>query len=524
MQKKILFGKEAREKIKKGVNVMADAVSVTLGASGKNVLIGGSFVQDYNTYHMNTRVTKDGVSVAKEIYLDDPVENRGALLLREASEKTMLQCGDGTTTTVVLARAIVNEGLELIEKGANSVELKRGIDAAVEIVLEKLKKMATPIGGNIQKIKQIATIAANNDSSIGDLIAEAFEKIGSDGVINIEESLNDKTEIKVTEGVKIDNGWLIPNFNTNKSKNICELQDPIILLYEKSISKISQIKRVVEHSASTRRPLFICCNDMDGEALAFLVVNTQSLNGKLPAIQACVIKSPSFGQNRIDEMEDLAVFVGGTFVSELKGITLEKMSMSNLGGAKKIVISKDQTIIVEGNKDEKEFEDYINNLKMNHAQAEGEEKEKIEKRIARLTGGIAVISVGGATEVEMKERRDRVDDSIRATKSALSEGYIAGGGTSFIRIGDTGNDIINKALIAPLRQICENGGQDSNMIIHQVQNAKENFGYNVKSDCIENLVFNGIIDPVKVLRSCITNAASVATMILTSECVIVDIY
>lgn len=526
MQKRIVFGNEAREKLKKGVNTIADAVSVTLGYSGKNVLIGGSYVQDYNTYHLKTRVTKDGVSVAKEIYLDDPVENRGALLLREASEKTMLACGDGTTTTVVIARAIVNEGLKMIEHGANSVELKRGIDAAVEIVLNRLKDLANPISDDIEKIRHIATIAANNDSSIGDLIAEAFAKIGNDGVINIQESMSDKTEIKITEGVKVDNGWLVPHFNTNKSKNECELIDPIIILYERSISKISQIKKIVEYANQVRRPIFFCCNDMDGEALSFLVINTQSLNGKLPALQgACVIKCPSFGTSRTEEMEDLAVSVGGTFISELKGLSLEKMSMSMAGRAEKIIITKDQTIIVEGGKNKEEFEDYMNNLQMNKVEAEGEEKEKIEKRIARLTGGIAVISVGGATEVEMKERKDRVDDSIRATKSAIAEGYVPGGGTSFAKIGNVGNDIVNAALLAPLRQICENAGQDASVIINEVQgHPDKNMGYNVKSDCIENLVVHGVIDPIKVLRNCIINAASVATMILTSECVIVDQY
>lgn len=526
MQKRILFGKEAREKLLKGVNTLADAVSVTLGYSGKNVLIGGSFVENYNTYHLPTRVTKDGISVAREIYLDDPIENRGALLLREASQKTMTECGDGTTTSVVMARAIVVEGMKLIEQGANSVELKRNIDAAVEIVLNRLKELATPVSDDIEKIRHIATIAANNDSSIGDLIAEAFSKIGNDGVINIQESLSDKTEIKITEGVKVDNGWLVPNFNTNKPKNECELNDPIIVLYEKTISKISQIKKIVEYANQQRRPIFFCCNDMDGEALAFLIVNTQSINGKMPALPgACVIKNPSFGSNRIDEMEDLAISVGGTFISELKGLSLEKMSMSMAGSAEKVIISKDQTIIVGGGKSKDEFDEYLANLQMNRVGLEGDEKEKIEKRIARLTGGIAVISVGGATEVEMKERRDRVDDSIRATKSAIAEGYVPGAGTSFVKIGSVGNDIVNVALLAPLRQICENAGQDAAMIVNEVQgHPNKNMGYNVKSGCIEDLVIHGVIDPIKVLRNCIINAASVATMILTSEAVIVDVY
>jgi chaperonin GroEL len=535
MQKKILFAKEAREKLKKGVNVIADAVSVTLGASGKNVLIGNSYTQDYNVFHLKTRVTKDGVTVAREVNLIDPAEHRGVMMLREASEKTMSHAGDGTTSTIVLARAIVNEGLALIERGANSMELKRGIDAATEDVVEQLKAMATPIGNDIEKIRQIATIAANNDTNIGNLIAEAYAKIGSDGVINIEESLSEVTEIKVTEGVKIDSGWIVPHFNTNNPRQECELNDPIILLYEKSISKIAQLKRVVEHAASTRRPLFICCNDMDGEALAFLIVNTKPMNGKLPALNgACVIKNPSFGAGRIDEMEDLAVSVGATFVSDLKGIAIEKMSLQNLGAAKKIIISKDQTIVIEGEKDGDVYDDHINNLKMNHAQSEGDDKDKLEKRIAKLTGGIAVISVGGVTEVEMKERKDRVDDSIRATKSAIAEGYLPGAGTSLIRVHerpyfqdsdfDKGRMALFCSLKSPLIQICENGGADAGDVFSKVVNAEGSVGYNAVTGKVEDLVTSGVIDPLKVVRNALINAASVAGMIITSECLIVDDY
>lgn len=538
MQKKILFGKEAREKLRKGVNVIADAVSVTLGPSGKSVLIGGSHTENYNVYHLKTRVTKDGVSVSREVSLDDPAEHRGAMLIREASEKTMSLCGDGTTTTVVLARAIVNAGLDLIDGGANSVELKKGIDSAVEYVVEELKKMATPLKGDNERVRQVATIAANNDSVIGNLIAEAFKKIGDDGIIDIEESQKDETTVKITGGVKIDTGWLIPNFNTNQSKNECELSEPIILLYDKIINKISQIQKIVEYANKQNRSLFICCGDMEGEALAFLVINQQK-----QAIKACVVKCPGFGQSKVEAMEDLAVATGATYISDMKGITIDKMSMSNLGSAKKITISKDQTVIVEGKKDEKEFEDYTNNLRMNLAQADGDEKEKLEKRVAKLMGGIAVISVGGATETEMKEKKDRVDDSVRATKSAIAEGFVVGAGTAFLAIRaykdggeltdcEKGERTIYLSIIEPLLQICRNCGVDGNEIFKKIkQKVVYNYanndslkliGYNAKTNKIEDLLEAGVIDPVKVLRYSLINAASVAGMILTSDCLIVD--
>lgn len=528
MQKRILFSSEAREKLKKGVNVIADAVSVTLGPSGKNVLIGGSHTENFNTYHLPTRVTKDGVSVAREVSLDDPAENRGVMLIREASQKTMSECGDGTTTTVVLARALVNDGLEMIEGGANPVELKRGIDAAVDYVVAELKKVATPVKGDIERIRQVATIAANNDKSIGDLVAEAFGKIGEDGVIDIDESQKPDTTVKTTDGVKIDSGWLIPNFNTNLSKQECELNEPLILLYDKTISKISQIQKIVEFANKQNKALFICCADMEGEALAFLVINHQK-----QAIKACVVKCPGFGLSRTEAMEDLAIATGATYISDLKGMDIQKISMSSLGNAKKIVVSKEQTIIVEGNKDSYKFEDYTNNLRMNLVQAIGEEKEKIEKRVAKLLGGIAVISVGGATEVEMKERKDRVDDSIRATKSAIAEGFVAGGGTLFAKmqydssvVGDNGAGftIVFNALKSPLYQICKNSGVDPSDILEAVVANDVNWGYNAKVGSMQNLVESGVIDPIKVLRYSLINAASVAGMILTSDCLIVDIY
>lgn len=531
MQRTILFSKEARDKLLKGVNVIADAVSVTLGPSGKNVLIGGSYIQDFNTYHLPTRVTKDGVSVSREIMLDDQTENRGVMLIREASEKTMSMCGDGTTTTCVLARAIVNEGMKLVEAGANPMELKKGIDKAVDYVVEELKKIATPIGSDINKIRQIATIAANNDSEIGDLVAKAFEKIGNDGVIDIEESLTDVTEVKLTDGVKIDRGWLIPNFNTNKSKNECELLDPLILLTDKTISKISQIQKFVEHCNKNNKPFFVCCNDMDGEALAFLVINAAK-----QAIKCCVVKTPGFGASKIEEMEDLAISTGATLISDLKGTSLERATMSLLGSAKKIVVSKDQTVIVEGGKHEKDYEEYLVNLKINHAGSGGEEKEKLEKRIARLTGGIAVISVGGVTETEMKERKDRVDDSIRATKSAIAEGFVAGGGSAFFNINgwkqgvnSDGYLLVLNILQEPLKQICLNAGVDFSEKIKLLSKDKDSpffeyngLGYNAKTDKVEDLIQAGVIDPVKVLRCSLQNAASVATIILTVETTIVN--
>jgi chaperonin GroEL len=561
MKKNILFGKEARDKVKKGVNIIADAVAVTLGSNGRNVIISNSQVIDYGLYNFPVLVTKDGVTVARHIQLEDTTEDVGARMMKQASEKTMQQAGDGTTTTIVLARAIVNEGFALIEQGSNPMELKKGIDKAVEYVVEELKKQAIPIGDDFEKIKHIATVSANNDSSIGDLIAGAFEKIGKSGIIDIEESKSTLTEIKISDGFKFDKGWLIPSFITNPAKNECELIEPYILLYDKNISLIKNIAPILEKVVKERKPILIICDDMDGEALAYIAVNVAKKN-----ISACVVKSPFFGNAKRELMEDLAAVTGATFISDIKGVGIENASLNHLGFAKKIVVSKDETIIINGDKNEHEFEELHNNLQMNLTQAKGdEEKEKIETRIARLTGSVAVISVGAPTETEMRERKDRVDDAIRAVKSAISEGFIIGGGAAFLRIkpkikavainiDELPNDIsgedaikiynqtgflfkdsheierkvtegemvIFSILKSPLSQICKNAGVDESEIISKVSNENGNMGYNAKTDKIENLIDAGIIDPVKVLRCCLQNAASVATMILTAECMVVD--
>lgn len=531
MKKNILFSKDCRDKVRIGANLIADAVSVTLGPQGRNVLISESFLHDYELRSFPIRATKDGVSCARCVKSEDQLENVGVLLFREASEKTMLMAGDGTTSTLVLAKAILNSGLEMVEAGENPMELKKGIDEAVEYVVDKIKELSVPINGDLDKIRQIATIAANNDSHIGGLVASAFEKIGEDGVIDIEESKSVNTEVRINSGFRFNKGWYTNSvsaqvFVTNHAKGECEMIDPYILLYDRNILQVKQIHNILNQIVSENKPILIICDSVEAEALAFLTVNTAQKK-----IQACVVHSPFLGDEKAELMEDLAAATGGTFISDLKGVGIENVQLSHLGKAKKIIVSRESTVIVSGNKNEQVFDKLVSSLKTHMAAATSDdEKAKIEARLARLTGSVAIISVGGQTEVEMKEKKDRVDDSIRAAKSALAEGYVPGGGTAFLRVAkqmevglNKGFQIVGVSLLSTLRQICENAGvKDIPSIVNAVIDSEGNVGYNARTGKIEDLVEAGVIDPVKVLRCSLQNGASVSGMILTAEAMIVD--
>lgn len=528
MFKQVLYREEAREKTKSGINKIVDAIAVTLGPLGRNVIIARADVIDYGVRSYPLHITKDGVTVARSFELEDTFEKVGVVAVKEATSKTVYECGDGTTTTAVLLRAIYNEGLKQIESGANPMELKIGIEKAVEYVVEQLKSMSTPIKGNIERIKQIATISANNDSSIGNLIAEAFEKIGDEGVIDLEASGGNKTEIKVADGYKFEKSWVHPYFITNKEKQTVELIDPLILLYENKITHHTQVIRAVEICMQQGKPLLIVCEDADEEGLAFLLMNNAQKR-----ISVCVVKSP-FGSAKMDGMEDLATVTGATYMMNSKGTNVKEIELAHFGTAKKVLVTKDETVIIGGGSNKKHFETVINELRMNLAQAKTEdEKEPIEKRIAQLKGGVAVIRVGGTTDTEMKEKLDRFDDAVRATKSAIAEGFVVGSGTIFHKIKfegfekesidvQKGIDIISIALSAPLSQIVSNTGKPLGSILPIVQESKDNCGYNAKTDKIENLLESGVIDPTKVLRCSLQNAASAASMLLTSECIIAD--
>lgn len=532
MNKTILFGKEAREKVKKGANIMADVVSVTLGANGRNVLLSENVVVDYGTRALPVKVTKDGISAARSVHITDPVENIGAMLLREASDKTMLMCGDGTTTTIVLARAIVNAGLEMIDAGGNPMDIKRQVDNCVEYIVSKIKDSALPVRGDVETIRKIATVSANNDASIGDLVTQAFEQIGEDGIIDIEESKSVNTEIKITEGFQVKSGYLSPFFITDKAKKVCELINPNILLFEKVINNMKEFMPALQASIETNMPLLIICEDADGEALSSVIMNT--IHGKIPPV--CIIKCPSFTENKLEIMEDIAACTGGTYLTDSKGIGLARTKKEHLGKAQKVIVTETTCTIIGGEKKQGIYEDLLNDLKMNLAQAKGEdEKVPIERRIARLKGGIAVIYVGGPTETEMKERVDRVDDAVRAAKSANEEGYVPGAGITFLKAirginsgfyneNKLGWDILYKAMEAPFRQICINAGLKYSELLPHVEDHDGTVGFNAKTGKIENLLEAGIIDPVKVLRCSLQNAASVAGMLLTSECLIVDTF
>lgn len=556
MNKQTLYGEKARTAVLAGVKKIAAAVKVTLGPLGRNVLVSQSMVVDYGVHNLPIRITKDGYNVTKAFEINDnPFEQAGVLMVKEAAQKSVDQSGDGTTTTVLLLEAIVEKGVELVNAGANPMELKKGIDKAVEYVVSELAKMATPIKGDINRIRQIATVSANNDSEIGDWIAKAFEKIGDEGVIDLEPSKGVNTEIKLADGYKWSAEWISPLFVNNKEKQITEFLDPYILLYEKKVTHHSQVQKALELCMQKGKAILIICEGAEDEGLGFLAMNTIQQR-----IQCCVVKSPAFGDERRIEMEDLAILTGGTYITDSKGVGIKEIELTDFGTAKKIIVSKDEVVIIGGQSDTDSLEELLNELRMNLTQAKNEdEKAPIEKRIAKITGGVAVIQVGAATETEMKEKLDRFDDAVRATKAAIAEGYVAGAGSAFIRIvphgvqidldsvekmppdevlkifnqtgtivykspnkGDSFLNLIFDVLYEPLMQICKNAGVESVDKIKIISLRGGNIGYNAKTDKIEDLVEAGIIDPVKVLRCALQNAASSAGMILTSEVLIVD--
>lgn len=518
MRKQTLYGSEARQKILSGIEKINKAVSVTLGPKGRNVAISQSMYVDIGTQSLPIRISKDGFTVARDFDLDDYFEKSGVLIVKESTGKTVMEAGDGTTTCCVLVYAIVKKAMELIDKGANPVELQRSLDKGVQEVIEQLKIMATPIKGDINRIRQIATISANNDTEIGSLIGDAFEKIGDEGIIDLEAGASVNTEIKIADGYKWENSWVTPLFVTNREKQLVEFENPYILLYSNRIVHHTQVQRALEITMKEGRPLLIVCEDAADEGLAFLVMNKMQNR-----IRCCVVKAPSFGEQRREDMEDIALLTGGDYISDIRGVNIKEVELENLGQATKVIVTKDETIIIGGFGNKEKVEDFVNELRMNLAQAKNEnERAPIEKRIAKLKGGVAVIQVGAATETEMKEKLDRYDDAVRAVKSAISEGFIVGAGTAFLRV-KTSNEILAHVLSAPLHQICENSGVEAEQIVQQVRNVAGNMGYNAKNNKIEDLVEAGVIDPLKVLRCALTNAASSAGMIITTEALICDI-
>lgn len=530
MIKEVLYGKESRDKLLTGVQKITKAVGSTMGAAGKCVLIGNAEYGNDGLVNLPTIVSKDGYTVAKHFRLSDGIEHRGAMMIIEAATKTVNEAGDATTCTSVLAGNLIENGMKLIDEGANSQQLKKGMDKALEYVVEELKKMSTPVKGDIERIRQIATVSANNDKVIGDLIADAYSKIGDAGIIDIEASNGISTEIKISDGFKIDRGWISPLFVNNKAKETCEFENPLILLYDKKITHHTQIERAIGISIQQNKPLVIICEDSDEEGLAYLAINSYQQR-----FRACAVKSPEFGNLRREWMEDIALITGGDYVSDLHGLDIKEVELSNFGDAEKVIISNTETIIRGGKKDTVKFDEFIADLQMNLAQAKTEdEKYPIEKRIARLQSSVAVIQVGAATETELKEKLDRVDDSVRATRAAIAEGFVPGGGTAFLRIpnafkvnDDTdfkkGEQLVFDALNAPLMQICDNAGVDSKDIHTKVSRETGNVGYDALTGEIVDMVKVGIIDSTKALRCALVNAVSVAGMVLTSECSIITI-
>ena len=523
MAKEILFDLEAREKLKAGVDALANAVKVTLGPKGRNVVIDKKFGAP--------QITKDGVSVAKEVELKDPVENMGAQMVKEVASKTADIAGDGTTTAIVLAQAIVNSGLKNLASGANPMDLKRGIDKAVKVVVEELKKLSQEVGSDNDKIKQIASISANNDETIGALIAEAMKVVGNDGVITVEEAKGTETEVKTVEGMQFDRGYLSPYFVTNTEKMIAELDNPQILITDKKISAMKDLMPVLEPVAQSGKPLLIIAEDVDGEALTTLVVNR--IRGSL---KIAAVKAPGFGDRRKAMLEDIAILTGGQVISEERGLSLESATIDMLGTAEKIEIDKDNTTIVNGAGEKSDITSRVSQIKAQMETSTSDyDKEKMQERLAKLAGGVAVLYVGAASEVEMKEKKDRVEDALAATRAAVEEGVIPGGGVAFIRAtkslenleGDnedetTGIAIVKRAIEEPLRQIVANAGDEGAIIVQKVKEGKADFGYNARTEVFENLLAAGVIDPTKVARIAVENAASIASMLLTTECVIVD--
>ncbi len=524
MAKKIQFDIEAREGLKKGVDALANAVKVTLGPKGRNVIIGKSFG--------GPQVTKDGVTVAKEIELEDSLENMGAQMVKEVASKTNDLAGDGTTTATILAQSIVNEGLKNVTAGANPMDLKRGVDKAVSAVVENLNKSAKTVGNSSEKIQQIASISANNDNVIGDLITEAFEKVGKEGVITVEEAKGTDTYVDVVEGMQFDRGYLSPYFVTNSEKMESDLESPYILLYDKKISAMKDLLPILEPVAQSGKPLLVIAEDVDGEALATLVVN--KLRG---ALKIAAVKAPGFGDRRKAMLEDIAILTGGTVISEERGFNIENTTIDMLGSAERVTIDKDNTTIVNGAGDKKAIEDRVNQIKTQIETTTSDyDKEKLQERLAKLAGGVAVLYVGAASEVEMKEKKDRVDDALHATRAAVEEGIVAGGGVALIRARNvldkikatnddelTGIQIISRALEAPVRTIVANAGGEGSVVVAKIVEGKDGFGYDAKSEQYVDLFDAGIIDPKKVTRVALENAASVAGMILTTECALVDI-
>jgi len=524
MAKKIEFDIEAREGIKRGVDALANAVKVTLGPKGRNVIISKSFGAP--------QVTKDGVTVAKEIELKDNLENMGAQMVKEVASKTNDLAGDGTTTATILAQSIVNEGLKNVAAGANPMDLKRGIDKAVAAVVEGLEKQSVEIGSASDKILQVASISANNDLTIGTLITEAFEKVGKEGVITVEEAKGTETYVDVVEGMQFDRGYISPYFVTDSEKMEADLETPQILITDKKISVMKDILPILEPVAQSGKPLLIIAEDIDGEALATLVVN--KLRGSL---KIAAVKAPGFGDRRKAMLEDIAILTGGTVISEERGFNLESATLDMLGTAEKVTIDKDNTTIVNGSGKSKDIKDRVNQIKAQIESTTSDyDKEKLQERLAKLSGGVAVLYVGAPSEVEMKEKKDRVDDALHATRAAIEEGIVAGGGVALLnsRSGfdkikssnsdeSTGIQIINKALEAPLRIIVENSGEEGSVVISKVLEGNKNFGYDAKEGKFVDMLKHGIIDPKKVARVALENAASVAGMILTTECALIDI-
>jgi len=523
MAKQLFFDIEARNKMKKGVDTLANAVKVTLGPKGRNVVLEKKFGAP--------AVTKDGVTVAKEIELEDPIENMGAQMVKEVASKTADIAGDGTTTATVLAQSIISEGLKNVAAGANPMDLKRGIDKAVEKVVANLGSQSQTIGNDKNKIEQVASISANNDNAIGKLIAQAFGKVGKEGVITVEEAKGTDTTVEVVEGMQFDRGYISPYFVTNSEKMEAELQNPYILIYDKKISAMKDILHILEKVAQSGRPLLIIAEDLEGEALATLVVN--KLRG---TIKVAAVKAPGFGDRRKEMLQDIAILTKGIVISEEQGYKLEGADISYLGTAASVTIDKDNTTVVGGKGKKEDITARVNQIKAQIETTTSDyDKEKLQERLAKLSGGVAVLYVGAATEVEMKEKKDRVDDALHATRAAVEEGIVPGGGIAYIRAVDaldrlkglnedetTGIAIVKRALEEPLRQIVANSGLEGSIIVQKVKEGKADFGFNARTEQFENLLKAGVIDPTKVSRIALENAASIAGMLLTTECVIAD--
>ena len=523
MAKDISFNIEARDALKRGVDALANAVKVTLGPKGRNVIIDKKFG--------SPQITKDGVTVAKEIELSNPVENMGAQLLKEVASKTADAAGDGTTTATVLAQAIVTGGLKNVAAGANPMDLKRGIDKAVIAVVENLKKQTQSIGNDNKKIEQVATISANNDNTIGKLIALAMGKVKKEGVITVEEAKGTDTSVEVVEGMQFDRGYISPYFITDVDKMEAVLETPLVLIYEKKISSMKELLPVLEKAVQSGKPILIIAEDIDGEALQTLVVNRLRSNLKI-----CAVKAPGFGDRRKAMLEDLAILTGGIFIAEDRGFLLENADLTFLGKAEKVTVDKDNTTIVGGAGKKAEITARVNQIKAQiEATTSDYDKEKLQERLAKLAGGVAVLYVGAATEVEMKEKKDRVDDALAATRAAVEEGIVPGGGVAYIRAiaslsklkganedENTGIQIVRRAIEEPLRQICANCGIEGSIVVQKVKEGKDDYGFNARTEVYENLLKAGVIDPTKVSRIALENAASVAAMLLTTDCVLAE--